>query len=167
MSDHAAPTREVPAGPGVVPPFPAPPTEGRSVRLWAGLGIGALVALLCCGGGTVAAVGLVASSQAAIQERLDANVGDYFDAVRDERWGEAYGLLCDEAQDAESPAEFAARVAEDAPIRSYEVGSIPLTAEELMVPVEVVRADGTTATLDVRLDQDPSTGDFLVCGVEG
>jgi len=50
---------------------------------------------------------------------------------------------------------------------SYDVGAIPITANELTVPVDVVRADGTRATLDVRLDQDPATGDFLVCSVEG
>ena len=30
-----------PAGPGAAPPFAAPPTEGRGVRLWLGLGAGA------------------------------------------------------------------------------------------------------------------------------
>jgi hypothetical protein len=176
MSDHApggteAPTapaaeRAVPPGPGVVPPFPAPPTEGRSVRLWLGLGIGALVTALCCGGGLAAGIGLVVSSTAALHERVQASVGGYFAAVRDKRWSDAYRLLCDDARDAETPSEFAARAAAEQPIRSYRVGDLNLAASDLQVPVDVVYGNGTTGSLNVHLTQDQSTGDFEVCGIE-
>lgn len=163
----AVPERDVPPGPGVVPPFPAPPTEGRSVRLWVGLGIGALVAVLCCGGGIAAGIGLVISSTIAFEEQIEASVGGYFDAVRDKRYTEAYGLLCEQAQDAESPAEFTARVGAEERIRTYRIGDLPLSSDELMVPVDVVYDDGGSASLDVHLAQDESTGEIQVCGIEG
>jgi hypothetical protein len=173
MKDHApgegvpVAERDVPPGPGVVPPFPAPPTEGRSARLWLGLGIGALVATLCCGGGLAAGIGLVVSSTAAVGERVDASVGGYFDAVKEKRWSDAYRMLCEDARDRETPARFADRVGAEKPIREYDVGTINLASADLVVPVQVVYDDGTPATLDVHLAQDQATGDFEVCRVEG
>jgi hypothetical protein len=174
MTEHApaypaagpAPERDVPPGPGVVPPFPAPPTEGRSARLWLGLGAGALVAVLFCGGGAAAVIGLIVSSTAAFSERVDASVGGYFRAVQDRRYDDAYRLLCEDAQDAETPAEFASRVGAEDPIRTFRIGELPLSANELMVPVDVVYGDGRAASLDVNLSQDQATGDLEVCGIE-
>lgn len=156
-----------PQGPGAVPPFPAPPTEGRSSRLWLGLGLGALALLLCCGGGGAAVFGIGTVAARALNEQVDVVVGEYFDAVRQKRLDDAYAQLCEDAQQAESRAEFARRVGAEPAIMSYEVGDITLASVEPVVPVEVVRADGATETLQVDLRQDQSTGQFEVCGVEG
>ena len=160
------PAGSAPQGPGAVPPFPAPPTEGRSSRLWLGLGLGGLALLLCCGGGGAAVFGIGTVAARALNEQVDVVVGEYFDAVRRNRLDDAYAQLCEDAQQAESRAEFARRVGAEPAITSYEVGDIALTSVEPVVPVEVVRAGGATATLQVDLKQDQSTGQFEVCGVE-
>ncbi len=161
-----APDLAVPAGPGVVPPFPAPPVEGRGARVGAGIGIGAAVLLLLGGGGAAAVAGLYVTAAKALDEQLGVVVDQYYSALRDQRYEQAYLLLCDTEQDAETSSEFAARERGEDPITSFSRGSIQLAAEPV-VPVELVRDDGTRRNVRVVLTQDPRTGKFEVCGVEG
>jgi hypothetical protein len=156
-----------PQGPGVTPPFATPPTEGRSSRLWFGLGIGALVMLLVCGGGIAAVIGLGTTAGKALNEQVQVVVGDYFDAVRQKRWQDAYTQLCEESQKDETLAAFTSRVSAQEPIRSYKIGSLSIAAIEPVVPVDVVYGSGADGTLQVYLRQDGSTGQFEVCSVEG
>jgi hypothetical protein len=151
----------------VVPPFPAPPTEGRTARLWWGIGVGAAALVLCCSGGVAALVGLGVLGQRAFNEQASTVIGNYLDAVRDEEYDDAYRLLCDETQDSETPAEFADRMAGLEGIRSYDVGDLNVASTELAVPVRVVYDTGRAGTLRVRLAQDTDTGEFEVCGIEG
>jgi hypothetical protein len=162
----ARPSHPVPAGPGVVPPFPAPPVEGRTARVWLGLGVGALVAVLVCGGGLAAVAGLLLTSTKALNEEVSVVVGDYFAALRDRRYDQAYKLLCDSEQAAQSPSEFADKQAAQEHIRSYRVGTLSLGDADTVVPVVVVHDDGSQATVQVHLDQDRDTGEFEVCGVQ-
>jgi hypothetical protein len=150
-----------PQGPGVQPPFPAPPVEGRGKRIGLGLGVGAVVVLLVCGGGTAAAIGLGLSMSGALEERAEATVRGYLDALRDERYDRAYGLLCDQAQAQETPVEFRRRVTAADPIASYTLGKLDLVS--LSVPVAATYADGDLANLEARLGQDTDTGEFEVC----
>jgi len=160
------PTYPVPAGPGVAPPFAAPPAEGRTARVWIGLGVAALALLLCCGGGTVALVGLIVTGAEAIDEQARIAVGDYFEAVSQQDFGAAYDMLCAEAQRRESASEFARRLATEPEITGYEVGQVSVTSR-IVVPVEVDYARGGEDTLRVSLNQDTGTGELEVCGVEG
>jgi|GEM_PF-941568 len=160
------PTYPVPAGPGVAPPFAAPPAEGRTARVWIGLGVAALALLLCCGGGTVALVGLIVTGAEAIDEQARIAVGDYFEAVSQQDFGAAYDMLCAEAQSRESASEFARRLATEPEITAYEVGQVSVTSR-IVVPVEVDYAQGGGDTLRVSLNQDTGTGELEVCGVEG
>jgi hypothetical protein len=155
----------VPPGPGVQPPFAAPPIEGRTARLWLGLGVAGLAAVLCCGAGGTALVGLVVTQTEAFNEQAEAVVGGYFDALAQEDYGEAYDLLCDDIQELESREGFAARVAEEPRVTSYSVGDVSLT--DLTVPADVTYADGDRRTLEVSLDQDQGTGEFEICGIDG
>jgi hypothetical protein len=169
MTDTApwqAPDLGVPAGPGVTPPFAAPPVEGRSTRLWVGLGIGALALLLCGGGGVAALIGLVLTTSKAADEQVRASVGAYFDAVRAKQYDEAYRLLCPPARAAESASAFATRVAAEDPIRTYDVQPVALASTDLNVDVDVVYDNGTQDTVQVQLRQNTSTGRFEVCGVK-
>lgn len=152
-----------PPGPGVVPPFAAPPVEGRSSRLWVGLGVGGAIALLCCGGGVAALIGFGVVSQRAFDEQARTVIGAYLDAVNEGEYGQAYAMLCEQEQDDESRADFERRVAGEPRIASYEVGSLQLDAAT--VPVQVRYADGGAGTLQVTLVQDSGTGQFEVCGV--
>ncbi|MEH1011850.1 hypothetical protein V6U90_01820 [Micromonospora sp. CPCC 206060] len=153
-----------PPGPGVAPPFAAPPTEGRSTRLWVGLGVGALAALLCCGGGTAAVVGLVVTGTEAVGEQARAVTGDYYQALSAEQYDKAYALLCDDVRSRESRGQFERRVAAEPQIASYRVGEPELT-NEVTVPVQVTFAGGGTDDQRVELTQDRQTGSLEVCGV--
>jgi hypothetical protein len=153
-----------PQGPGVVPPFPAPPVEGRGRRLGLGLGLGALVLLLVCGVGVAGAAGLVRVVGSALDEQADVVVGEYLEALRDREWSQAYNLLCDQSKQEETESEFTSRISTSEPITSWDVGSVDVT--RLSAPVSVTYADGDTADLFAHLAQNRQTGGFEVCSVE-
>lgn len=155
-----------PAGPGVLAPFPVPPTEGRGARVWLGLGVGTLVFTLCCGAGGAAVVGLGLTATRALNEQAHAVVGGYLDAVREQDYPSAYDLLCDQAQEGESVAQFTGRVRAEPPITAYQLGNLPFTQPELWLPVELTFGTGTTGRWQVRLEQDTGTGEFEVCEIE-
>jgi hypothetical protein len=155
-----------PQGPGVVPPFPAPPVEGRGVRIGWGLGIGAGILVLICGGGVAAVVGLVTVAGEALNEQAHVVVGDYYSAVRDKRYAEAYDSQCQEVKDQESQAEFADRFSASNAVTAYQIGDVDFTSVDLNVPVEVTYSGGTSAQVQVHLGQSRDTGEFQVCGVE-
>jgi hypothetical protein len=165
-ADPAAGPPPPPRGPGVYPPFPAPPTEGRNRRVGIGLGIGGGVLLLACGGGIATVFVLVTVTSRALNEQVHVVVREYLDDVRAKRYNEAYDEQCQEAKDRESRAEFAGRVAEDEPIASYRIGDISLASLDQSVPVDVTYQNGGTGQLYVSLGQNPRTGRYQVCGVE-
>ena len=164
-SEQAGPPYQVPAGPGAVPPFAAPPVEGRTARVWIGLSVAALALLLCCGGGTVALVGLLVTSSEAINEQAQATVDDYFAAVSQQDFTAAYRMLCTDAQRRETSDEFAERLSEQPEVDSYSVGQASMTTP-IVVQVSVTYVDGGGDTLRVTLNQDTSTGALEVCGIE-
>jgi hypothetical protein len=153
-----------PQGPGVYPPFPAPPVEGRGRRIGVGLGLGAGVLLLVCGGGVAAAVGLTRVMSSALNEQAEVVVGDYLEALRDREWSQAYDMLCAQAQQEETESQFTSRISTDDPIASWDVGNVDLV--QLAAPVAVTYSDGDTADLRAYLGQNRQTGGFEVCSVE-
>jgi hypothetical protein len=155
-----------PPGPGVIPPFPAPPTEGRGARIGLGLGIGGAALLLVCGGGIAAGAGLISVMGKALNEQAHVVVGQFFAAVKAQKYTEAYNSQCQDVKAKESQAEFTHRITSTEPIASYSVGNVDLTSVELSVPVAVTYTDGGTADLQVYLGQDRETGEFQVCGIE-
>jgi hypothetical protein len=150
-----------PQGPGVHPPFPAPPVEGKGKRIGVAFGIAATVLVLVCGGGGIALVGLGTSAQGAMDERAQAAVRGYIEAVQKRDYGAAYDLLCDQTQQEESPAEFRSRIAQEPVITEYTLGTFDIV--RLSVPVEATFENGQTDQLDAILAQDNSTGGFEVC----
>src|SRR4051812_9615595 len=152
-----------PQGPGVHPPFPAPPVEGKGRRIGLALGIGAGVLVLVCGGGLAAVIGLSQSMKGAFDEQAHVVVTQYLDALHDKKFDQAYGLLCEDARDDESPAEYRSRVAAMEPIEKYQLGHLDLVS--LSVPVDATYADGRSAQLDAYLGQNTDTGAFEVCDV--
>jgi hypothetical protein len=155
-----------PPGPGVVPLFPAPPTEGRGRRIGVGLGVAGGLVLVICGGGVAAGIGLISSFGGALNEQAHAVISDYLDDVRDKHYNQAWAAQCQEQRDAETQAEFADRVSRDDPIKSYSVGDVDLTSVDPAVPVQVIYEDGQAGQLLVHLGQNPKTGDLQVCGVD-
>jgi hypothetical protein len=150
-----------PPGPGVQPPFPAPPVEGKGKRIGWTLGIGAGVLLLICGGGAAAVFGLITSANSALEEQTHKVVSEYLDAMVAQRYDKAYSLLCREAKQEESPAEFRVRVSGMEPITSYQLGKLDLI--NFAVPVEATYDTGDTGELEAYLGQNQDTGAFEVC----
>lgn len=134
------------------------------MRMWLGLGVAALAVVLCCGGGAFALVGLFVSSAEAVNEQARTVVGDYFAAVRDEKYGQAYQMLCAEARQRESPAEFEERVSAGPAVSAYRVGEVAFT-DEITVPVQVTYTSGARDNLQASLDQDIDTGELRVCRI--
>ena len=163
---HPGPPPPVPPGPGVQPPFAAAPVEGRTARLWLGLGVVGAALAVCCGGGLLAFVGFVITGTQALNEQADRVVGDYLDAVIAEDWPRAYERLCDRDQQAESLEAFARREARAPDIASYELGDLDLTRPELRLPVELTYTEGGRERVEVPLEQDTSTGELEVCGFD-
>ena len=150
-----------PQGPGVQPPFPAPPVEGRGRRLGVSLGIGAGVLVLVCGGGIAAVAGLASSMTGALQEQAHAAVGDYLGALRAGRYDQAYRQLCDRAQEQETAQEFRQRVGAQEPITAWSLGDLDVV--DLSVPVRATYDGGNVAQLEAYLGQNTDTGAFEVC----
>ncbi|WP_091615194.1 hypothetical protein [Micromonospora mirobrigensis] len=152
-----------PPGPGVVPPFAAPPTEGRQARLWLGLGVGALALLLCCGGGGAALVGFAVSNVQAVREQGRTATEHYYQGLRDRNYDESYDQLCEDAQRRESRAQFERRVSEQPQVTAYRVGEVD--PNSLTVPVDVTFTGGDRRTQQVTLAPDSGTGSIEVCGI--
>ncbi|MFY1637032.1 hypothetical protein ACN27F_27770 [Solwaraspora sp. WMMB335] len=133
--------------------------------MWIGLGVATLALVLCCGGGTVALAGLIVTGSQAVNEQAQVAVDEYFQAVSEQDYARAYGLLCAEAQRRESAGDFADRLEEEPEIDSYEVGQASVTSR-VVVPVEVTYATGRRETLRVSLNQDTDTAELEVCGIE-
>jgi hypothetical protein len=153
-----------PQGPGVVPPFPAPPVEGRGRRIGLGLGVGAGVLLLVIGGVVAAAIGLTRVMSSALNEQAEVVVSDYLEALRDREWSQAYEQLCSQAQVQETQSQFTSRVSAGPPITAWDVGPVDLV--RLAAPVAVTYSSGDTADLRAYLGQNRQTGGFEVCRVE-
>lgn len=155
----------VPRGPGAQPPFPAAPTEGGGTRLAWGIGIAVAAVLLCCGGGLAAVVGLGVTGVQALEEQARVVVGDYLDALRQGKYEQAYGLLCDREQQATSLSRFSMRESSRPKIVSYDLGELEVDAD-LTMPVTQTYAGGDTDVVRYPLEQDTSTGKLEVCGRE-
>jgi hypothetical protein len=142
--------------------------EGRSARLWLGLGAAGLATVLCCGGGLVAGVGLVITGTQAINERAQVAVGSYLDDVRAGRYDDAYDALCPELRRRESAREFADRVADEPSISGYDLRDVQVASNAdaaVVLPVDVRYSEGSAETLRFKLEQDSNTGEFEVCGI--
>jgi hypothetical protein len=152
-----------PQGPGVHPPFPAPPVEGRGKRVGWTIGISIGVVLVVCGLGSAALIGALVASQGSSQEHAHAVVSSYLNALRAGKYDDAYNLLCDDAQQSESPGEFRARERTEPVIERYSLGDLDLI--NAAVPVHATYDDGGTAELEAYLAVDRKTRDYEVCSI--
>jgi hypothetical protein len=157
-----------PAGPGVQPPFAAPPSEGRNARVWLGLGVAGLAVVLCCGGGIASVVGLVATGVEAANEQAHAVVEDYLQAVGDGRYGEAYRMLCRPLRQQLTEREFAEEVSSRPRVREYVLLRADLSETDeadAVVPADVTYTDGTQARVRYRVEGEGAVLRF--CGTTG
>lgn len=163
MTSYAPPP---PAGPGVQPPFPAPPRDGERKRVWIGLGVGAVALVLCCVGGVVGFGGLIVTGMQAVSEQAKVTVGDYLKALTERRYPDAYRLLCDEAQARESEAAFARRIGAGPQVAGYTVGKPDTNQQPVVVPAEVSYDSGQQRSLRFTLTQDRDNAKLEICRVD-
>jgi hypothetical protein len=159
----------VPAGPGlqepgIQAPFPAPPNEGSGTRLGWALGIAGAALVLCCGGGFVAFLGFGVTQVAALNEQSRVVVSEYLDALREDKFDDAYKLLCDSQQARQSKEAFTAQQENRPQIRGYDLGEFDINNSRL--PVTERYADGSTDLVTYYLEPDSQTAQLEICGRE-
>lgn len=163
MTSYAPPP---PAGPGVQPPFPAPPVDGARTRVWVGLGVGAAALVLCCVGSVVGFGGLIVAGMQAASEQAKVTVGDYLGALKERKYAEAYALLCDQLQARESADAFSRRVAEGPQVTGYTVGKPETDQQPIIVPADVRYDSGRQRSLRFTLTQDRDNAKLEICDVD-
>lgn len=151
-----------PRGPGVVAPFPAPPRE-RNPRVWIGLGVAALVLVLCIGGG-VAGFAVYAVS---VTDKITGTVDDYLKAVEAQRYHDAYGMQCAAARRQQSESEFTDQFRNGPGLTAYRLGQ-PEAANvggggAYAVPADLSFDDGSRTQKKFVVVTD-SQGGYAVCG---
>jgi hypothetical protein len=154
-----------PPGPGVQPPFVAPPTDGTRQRRWLAVGLASGFVVLLCIGGLVGLGGLVVLGTQVVRDQASAAVTEYLTAVRDGEYRRAYSLLCDERQARVSEREFINDNLDRPRVSDFVVGTAELS-EDIRVPATINYADGTVDVVDFVMAQDGRTGDVEVCAVE-
>jgi hypothetical protein len=152
-----------PPGPGVQPPFVAPPTDGTKQRRWWAVGLAAGTVILVCIGGLVGLGALVVLGTQAVQERAVGAVEDYLTALRDGDYDAAYGQLCPPIKEDLSRNEFVRSQEAGPRIQSFTIGEFE-AVEELLVSATIRYANDTVETTQFVLDQDTETGAIQVCG---
>lgn len=153
-----------PPGPGVQPPFVAPPTDGTRQRRWMAVGLSAGAAVLLCVVGAVGLGGLAYFGVQALGEQAQGAVVDYLTALRDEEYGRAYDLLCDDRQASRSVDDFAREESARPRISEFDVGRASLATDPVEVPATIDYVDGDVRQVRYAMFQDTSTGEFEVCG---
>jgi hypothetical protein len=97
-----------PRGPGVAPPFAAPPTDRNKRGLWIGLGVGAVVLLLCAVGGVAGIFVLYRAGTEQVKRDAVTVVTTYLNALRGNDFNTAQAQLCPRLAREYSPARLAA-----------------------------------------------------------
>jgi hypothetical protein len=154
-----------PPGPGVQPPFVAPPTDGTTRRRWVAAAVSAGVVLVLCLGGVAAVGGLVVLGIQVIRDESQASAHDYLTALRDQDFGKAYGLQCDQIRQQLSRGQYEQVVRGGRRVASFTVGTASVNSNQVTVPADVDFTDGSTASGGLPMAQDGNTGAFEVCAV--
>jgi hypothetical protein len=102
-----------PRGPGVAPPFAAPPTDRNKRGLWIGLGVGALVLVLCAVGGVVGLAILYRAGTEQVKRDATTVVTTYLNALRGNDFNTAQAQLCPRLAREYSPARLASQYRAD------------------------------------------------------
>lgn len=158
---------EPPRGPGVTPPFPAPPTDRSRKSLWIGLGIGSIVLVLCCVGGIVGLGALVISTTNEFKADATEVTTQYLDALVARDYDGAYALLCSAITQRQTRAEFAAARRDAAHPRSYELEEPIVGDTSVTVPAYVRYDDGQERAERYRLVFEETAGPLRMCGTTG
>jgi hypothetical protein len=152
-----------PPGPGVQAPFAAPPTERDRKRLWIGLGVGAALLVLCCGGGAFGIGALVVSRTDSLRQGATSVVRQYLDGLRDGNYRRSYDLLCADVRATTTFNAFMARQERLPRVVSYGLADPQLTGTEVIVHAEVTTTGGTTDHRVFVLVEEAEPGALRIC----
>lgn len=168
--ERPAPPEPVPAGPpgpppgpGVQPPFVAPPTDGARQRRTLALVLAGIAVLVVCSGGLLGMGGLVVFGTQMIVDQSRSAVTDHLNAVQSGDFKAAYDGLCDSTRSRITESAYRRSLEDQPRITSFTVRD-PVITDEIVVPATVRYADGTSRSIRFLLEQDTATGDFEVCG---
>jgi hypothetical protein len=159
------PSVPVPPGPGVQPPFVAPPTDGTRRRRWWALGLAGAAVVVLCAGGVFGFGALVVFGSQMIVDQSEAAARNYLTAVQAERYEEAYALLCEREQARYDDEDDFADAQRTRPrLRSFTVLAPLIQEEDIVVPADLFYDDGSSDRQRFLIEQDTQTTDFEVCG---
>lgn len=152
-----------PPGPGVAPPFVAPPTDGTRQRRWLAVGLAGGAALVLCVGGLFGLGGLVVFGGQMVVQQSQAVVTHYLDALKAMNYDEAYDLLCPAQRNQVTKYEFSLFYALQPEIDSFTVGQPELT-DQIMVPARIMYTNLSAHNAKYVVQQDTATSNYEVCG---
>ena len=151
-----------PPGPGVQAPFATPPTERDRKRMWIGLGVGAALLVLCCGGGLFGFGALVVTRTDALRSEAAAVVSEYLDGLRSQDYGRSYRLLCADVQATTSLTRFTQEHSRPRVLR-YTLSRAGISGAEVVVPARVETDDGQVEYRNFTLVEDQDAGGLRIC----
>jgi hypothetical protein len=157
---------EPPPGPGVIPPFVAPPTDGTRQRRWLAVGVAGGAALVLFVGGLIGLGALLVFGSQMIVQQSQGAVTNYLNAIKAEDYGHAYDLMCPTERSKISKSAFVSSFAGQPKISSFDVAT-PDVSQTIVVPATIVYTDASSQTVKYQVEQDTSANDFEVCGEVG
>jgi hypothetical protein len=152
-----------PPGPGVAPPFAAPPTDRNRRGLWIGLGVGAVALVLCCVGGLSGLVFVLVASSQQVSQQATGVVTTYLNALRDHDARKAHAQLCQERARQIRVADLDAESRRN-PIARYSLEQ-PRFAQAVEVDTHVTYVSGTTRLIRFELVTEGQGQDLKICGI--
>ncbi|MEV6525874.1 hypothetical protein AB0M43_28410 [Longispora sp. NPDC051575] len=165
--DPVAP--QPPAGPGVQPPFVAPPTQRDQRRMWAGIGIGAAALVLCVGGSIAGCIGLTLWLDTEQNQESEAAVGRYLNPLIRGEYAKAYLEQCADLRELETSEQYAARTSQRPKLLGYTITEAgPATDADPAAMVRLVRVqfryESGTESGQFRVIHDQADKRYQVCG---
>jgi hypothetical protein len=130
-----------PQGPGVVPPFAAPPTDGIRRRMWLGLTAGAIALVVVCVGGLGGCIALGLTAEKARTNAATNVVNQFLTAWEKDDYAGAYQLTCDDLKKQVNLADFTGELSARQ-LSSFTVGKPDLTTSAAIVPARLEFVEG-------------------------
>ncbi|MBM3675690.1 MAG: hypothetical protein FJW88_12260 [Actinobacteria bacterium] len=156
MTDAGPPAVSPPAAEPYGWTPPAAPTRPRARLGWLAIAI-PMVVLIVAGGILAVVLGV-----GKLTEPIDVT-NDFLAALRDERWTDAYDLLCERERVPQSPADFARDLEQYGPVTAYDFKSSEITNSRATTE-GTIELDGVENDARVHLRRED--GAWKVCNID-
>jgi hypothetical protein len=150
-----------PPGPGVAPPFAAPPVDRSRRGLWIGLIGGGLALLLCCGGGLFGLGVMVVAGTNQAQEQAKDQVSAFITDVHNQEYQKAHDLLCSSLAQRTTAESIASEFGGNT-ISGYSIGQTRIGGSTVTVDATVNYADQAARQYEFSLVQEGQQ--LRICG---